>query len=280
MKQKSSFHSAWLIVAMGVFIISFMFPLMAQDDSNEDAPIEDILIAIRGLVEILDDDEIVVDGVIVAPAGAFNPSELEIGDEVIVVGYLLNDDTIKAEMLIVVDEDFDECSEYGNGEGCEVEVTPEVTPEATLEVTPEITPEATPEITPEATEPPVYETCVPESHPVANAIADEFGVDVAFVIDLHCQGYGFGNITRAFLLVDEYGYGGDVASLLAQARDGGWGVIFRDSGVHPSDLAQGRVLRGRGNQNNDEETTTDTTTDTDNNNGNSNGNCNNGNGNG
>lgn len=92
----------------------------AQDGDDEDP----LLVEIRGFVEVLSDDEIVVSGVTVAPAGAFNPSTLQLGDEVIITGYLLGDDTIQAVSLVfandldsdgVLNED-DNCPEVANPE--------------------------------------------------------------------------------------------------------------------------------------------------------------------
>ncbi len=74
---------------------------------------DDLLIFVRGDIEWVADDQIVVDGVVIAPASAFIPAELSVGQEVVVVGYLLNDHTLMAVELIIVDENFDECGEYG-----------------------------------------------------------------------------------------------------------------------------------------------------------------------
>lgn len=245
-----------ILFALMLVSTLFVMPTLAQED--DDALTEDLLVVIRGLVEVLDDDEIVIDGVIIAPAGAFIPAMLSVGDEVIVIGYLLNDDTLKAVELIVVDEDFDECSEYGNGEGCDEDADDCVVDEdaeASEEDAEVVDCEA--ENDEDADEEDVVDDeedvvddedasgCVPSTHPIANSIANEFDVDVAYVIDLHCQGYGFGNIIRAFLLFYEHGIGDDVESLLAQSKEGGWGAIMRESGVHPSQLAPGRVIAGQ-----------------------------------
>jgi hypothetical protein len=261
----------WLIALIALIGVSIA-PAFAQDDTQDD-PFADLLIFVRGHIEFIstgDTEYIIVDGVVIAPAGAFIPADLTIGQEVVVVGYLLNDDTLFAIELIIVDENFDECGEYGTGEGCDD--VPE------------------PEITPEPTETPQPIGCVPNTHPVANAIADEFGVDVAYVVELHCMGYGFGNIARAFMLYYDNGFGDSVEALLAQGAAGGWGAVLRQSGVHPSQLAPGRVINGRrGAQTTDEQTTTqaesirEANTNRGNNNannGNGRGNGNNGNGNG
>jgi hypothetical protein len=77
---------------------------LAQDDPEEDP----VLVEIRGVVEVLQEDMIVVSGVTIAPAGAFRPSDLKLGDQVIITGYLLPDDTLKAVSLqLVVDTDAD-----------------------------------------------------------------------------------------------------------------------------------------------------------------------------
>jgi hypothetical protein len=132
--------------------------------------------------------------------------------------------------------------------------------------------------------------CNREGHPVATRISEAFGVTYEEVIAMHCDGFGFGEITRAFLLAeasacDDEGNGGAEATeepceeLTAQdfldrkAAGEGWGHIIRDSGVHPSDLAPGRGFR----QTEETETLAEDTQGNGNGNGNGGGN---GNGNG
>ncbi|RMG72688.1 MAG: hypothetical protein D6711_12420, partial [Chloroflexi bacterium] len=231
------------LFTLAVLVLSFVLPTLAQDDPAEE--LDPLLIEITGQISFAD-DEITVDGIIVAPSSAFIPATLEEGDWVTVIGYLLNDDTIQAVELIILD---------GPPED---EIDPEVTPEPETTPEPEITPEATPEpevtpepeITPEATPIVLPGNCVPETHPIANQIANEFEVSVEYVISLHCAGNGFGNIIRAFLIAEETD--SDVESILNAAHAGGWGQIIRESGLHPRDLAPGRAINGRPDRNEDD----------------------------
>ena len=55
---------------------------------------------------------------------------------------------------------------------------------------------------PEATEVP-DDRCNRPNHPVAASLAEGFGVDYDTIIRYHCDGFGFGEIARAFLLASE-----------------------------------------------------------------------------
>ncbi len=57
-----------------------------------------------------------------------------------------------------------------------------------------------------------------------------------------CQGFGFGEIARAYLMADS---SGDPASTYFEQRQAGlgWGEIVKEAGVHPSSLAPGQVIR-------------------------------------
>jgi hypothetical protein len=122
-------RSRWLLAVMLLFalavapVLSPIIPVQAQDDDGTEEDPE-VLVTITGMVEVLEDDLIVIDGVEIAPAGAFIPAELEVGDYVEVTGYLLSDDTLQAVELIKledVDEDGvpdeeDNCPEVANPE--------------------------------------------------------------------------------------------------------------------------------------------------------------------
>ncbi len=226
-----------LILALVGAIVS---PSMAQDTLSEDDPSFTI---VTGAVEFSPSGDILVAGIVIAPAGAFNPSDLQAGDLVIITGYMLNETTLQATSL----EFFDD-SEGGVEVTPEVtpEMTPESTPEMTPEVTPEMTPEATPEMTPEATEEPLAD-CGNPNHPIARRIADTFEVSYEEVMAMHCSGEGFGNIVRAYTLAAASEDGSTAQDFLDRHDNGqGWGQIIRDSGVHPSELAPGRVLKDQG----------------------------------
>ncbi len=213
-----------------VVALGFILPGLAQDST----PIpEGHLTIVTGAVEISPSGDLLVAGLTIAPAGEFNPSQVKVGDLVIISGVLLNETTLQA----VTFEFFEDTPEVTP------EPTAELTPEATLEVTPEVTPEATPEATQEATPEPVTD-CVPEDHPVANQIAVRFSVSVDEVLALFCAGNGFGNIVRAYTLAEASSGETTAADLIDRHQSGeGWGQIMRDSDVHPSDLAPGQVLK-------------------------------------
>ncbi len=249
-------HAVLTLLMVLLMATAIALPLMAQD--TVETP--DNLVLVTGAVD-LSSGNIVVANYIIAPAGAFMPSILQQGDIVIITGILLPDGlTIQAltfELFI------------------EPEVTPTVTPmftptvtpEMTPEVTPEVTPEITPEVTPEAT--PIVELCNRPNQPVAMRISEAFDVDYQIIINYHCSGFGFGEITRAYLLAEQTGLDVQVYFDLRGSGEG-WGQIVREAGVSPSQLAPGQVHRGGydadGNNNGNG------------NNGNGNGNGNNGNG--
>jgi hypothetical protein len=218
---------ALFLLAAGMLIV----PLAAQDSVVEDGD----LTIVTGAVTFGSDGSIIVAGITIAPASAFNPSTLREGDLVIITGVLLNELTLQAISLEFFEDD-------------PVEVTPEPTPEATPESTPEATPEMTPEptmeVTPEITPEPTYETCGNLDHPVAQSVAERFGVPVEEVIALHCAGTGYGNIIRAYTLAELADDGSTAADFLARHQGGeGWGDIMRESGVDRSELAPGQVLK-------------------------------------
>jgi len=114
-----------------------------------------------------------------------------------------------------------------------------------------------------------YGGCFREDHPVGMALADEFDVDYDDIMTWHCDGFGFGEISRALLLAeagaddgedgeeavegDEEGTVLDWEAYLQLKADGqGWGQIVKASGVHPGELAMGRVIRDKGRPGDDD----------------------------
>jgi hypothetical protein len=83
--------------------------------------------------------------------------------------------------------------------------------------------------------------CVADSHPIVRTLAGEFGVEVGDLINLHCSGYGFGDIARALLIVEQAG--GDVASYLLDYDQGqDWGAIAREAGLEPGAVSPNRII--------------------------------------
>lgn len=215
-------HAFLMLTIVVLLVAAVALPLAAQTATPDPSS----LVLAMGPVD-LTSGNVTVAGYIIVPGAESPLPVLHQGDVVIVIGYLLPDgitiQVVTFEFLV------------------EPEVTPEVTPEATLEVTPEVTPEATLEVTPEIT--PEPEVCNFPNHPVALRIADAFHVSYEEVIAWHCRGFGFGEITRAYLIAEETG---EAVETYFGLRDSGlgWGQIVRETGIHPSELAPGQVHRG------------------------------------
>ncbi len=141
--------------------------------------------------------------------------------------------------------------------------TPSFTPTFTPTATPTLVPTAA--FTPSST--PLPDDCNRPDHPVAQRLAEAFGVPYEVIMGYHCQGFGFGEIARAYLLAAETGV--DPQAYFDMKASGmGWGQIVREAGVHPSNLSPGQVINGHWN---DEDRDQDDD-DHDNDNGNGNGN--------
>ncbi|MAU10339.1 MAG: hypothetical protein CL607_10995 [Anaerolineaceae bacterium] len=279
------FKTRILILFVMVFMLAVALPTMAQDTTDDTADLETIEITISGTVEFIVADDgtttVLVGGVVVSASETFNPMGLVPGSYVEITGVLMDDDSV---MVITVN------------------FAPEETPDPEETETPEPEETETPE--PDVTEeaPIVLGNCVPETHPVANRIANAYDVDVAEVIAMHCAGNGFGNIARAFLLAeaaaedanmdDSESVDGEDTELIITPEDAwayldlhgagmGWGQIVQESGVHPSELAPGRLRNRNTDDTSDDGTELDTQSTSPGNSGNNGrGNGNNGRGNG
>ncbi len=194
--------------------------------SNAQTPTTDLneLVVVAGPVD-LGQGVIMVTNYLIVPSTGLQPPILQEGDEIVVIGYLQPDGvTIVATSLELFDDT--------NPPPIEVieESTEEPTAEVTLEPTAEVTAEPTPP------------SCSQPGQPVAQRLADAFGVPYAEVMGWHCQAFGFGEIARAYLLADSSGL--PASTYFAQRQAGiGWGEIVKAAGVHPSTLAPGQVIR-------------------------------------
>lgn len=222
------FPALILIVMLALASIT---PILADD--HEDPPIDDeeIELSICGEVAF-DGDEITVAGVVVAPAGAFNPADFEDGDVLGLIGYFLGDgDTLQATGYVEL-EDIEDCDVDDEGDDLDATEEPDATEEA-LETATE--------------EPDDGDDNCEGSHPVATVLADEFDDYTACELEeWHAEGLGYGNVARILLIADQLDM--DAEEIFGMMETGGgWGQIMRELDIDPSDLAPGRVISGRFN---------------------------------
>ena len=92
------------------------------------------------------------------------------------------------------------------------------------------------------------------SHPVAQAIADHFGVTTDEIIAQHEEGLGFGEIARAYFLARELAADDDTSNdlsadaILAMHQAGaGWGQIIKTLGLPTGNRTRnlGQIMSGR-----------------------------------
>ncbi len=209
----------WLSLWAGLLLSLLVLGAFAQESDGFDT----LLFEIEGVYSVDEAGVMTVEGVVLAPAATFVPPQIANGARVKVIGILLDDDTLQ---VVSIEEVLDEESE------------------ADAEVTPEPQPEATPAASAGG------RACVPNTHPVANAIANEFEVTVEEVIALHCSGQGFGNIARAYLLARALD--GDVNAILAQRGGKSWRDLLAEANLRPQDLAPGYAMSNRPTREGDE----------------------------
>jgi len=71
-------------------------------------------------------------------------------------------------------------------------------------------------------------------NPVAVYLADRLGISYEEVIALQEEGYGLGNISKAYYLMKlPEAEGMDIPTILAQAKEMGWGEFYKSMGLHP-----------------------------------------------
>jgi len=112
---------------------------------------------------------------------------------------------------------------------------------------------------PEVDEPegddPVDEEGDMKEHPVASALAEYFGVEYDEVMDLHLAGNGFGNIVKAYFLIEKLDLEIDPATILGDAHGSGWGNVMMEYGLHPGNGKgvdkEKKVPPGQAKKNND-----------------------------
>ena len=90
---------------------------------------------------------------------------------------------------------------------------------------------------------PIFTGTTPMTHPVGHAIALYFNIPYTQVMALHDQGWGFGNIARAYLTALNSGGALTPEQVLALRQAGvGWGQIKKQYGVHPGGNGLGTIM--------------------------------------
>lgn len=225
------------ILASGLLlglVLLAAFPLLAQAAAT---PAPGSAVAAVGPVTITD-DEIRVNGYIIAPAGAFRASILDDGDVVIVTGVLLRDGrTIRADMIEFFDEadalneertqgDDPGSSQGNHGQGNQGrgnngrgELNDRAEDEAAAD-------------------------CERDDHPLGERLAATFDVPYAEIMGWRCEHFGFGEIIRAYtlaLLTDD-----PVEAYFALKASGvGWDAIVREAEAAVEDVPVPVVIPGR-----------------------------------
>ncbi len=233
-----------------LFVLVLFTVSLAQSSAKSPSTDPATLSVVAGPVD-LGQGVIMVNNYIIVPSTGLQSPTLQQGDEVVVIGYLQPDGvTVLAtsfELFAGTNAPLLESTEEPTPEATvepTAEVTMEPTPEVTMEPTPEVTMEPTPEVTMEPTAEVTTEPadCIQSGQPVGQRLADDFGVSYDEIMGWFCQGFGFGEIARAYLMADSSG--DPAASYFDQRQAGmGWGEIVKEAGVQPSSLAPGQVIR-------------------------------------
>jgi hypothetical protein len=210
-------------------------------DDSDDLP---VYINITGYVQEVTATTIKINDIVnIIPVGMKLPTGIAVGKVVSIHGNLRNDDTI---IIIIIAPGYQLPTSTPQG-------TPSATPAATESGTPPATLPATLEATiPPGGTPPVVGPpvtgCNKPRQELAVVISGAYAVPYAKVVDLHCKGYSFGEIARAYLLVlagNDEGKTVTVAIVLGmRARGNRWRVIIIILDLHPDSTLIVFVING------------------------------------
>lgn len=227
-------HRVWLITVITLLVLVVPAAnVFAQGGpgATPNDPFE-VYVEFTGVVEEIGANQVVISGYTVAPAGVFQPAQLEIGEEVFIGGYILADGTLHT-TVFSLDPAFDPLDTDGDGIPNDEDNCPDVANPDQTDTDGDGIGDAC------ETGDDNVETCLPDDQPVAVALADTFGVPYETIVGWYCDdGFGFGEISRALLLAEASGGVLTVEDIFAQLAEGlGWGEIIKAAGLNPADLS-------------------------------------------
>lgn len=72
-------------------------------------------------------------------------------------------------------------------------------------------------------------------NPVVAFLAGLTGLETQAILDLQDTGFGLGQIAKAYHFV-ELNSGGELETVLSEAKEIGWGNLYKNWGYHPSEI--------------------------------------------
>jgi hypothetical protein len=243
------------LLIMVLMLMMVVLPVIAQD-----APTFEI----TGEITFVDGD-VFVDGVAIAPGGAFLPSDYEAGDYVTVIGTLTEDDTLLVISIEDAIKSADDAEEQGqgnnsnngkgnsgnNGQGDDDDDAEEqdrgnngnngVGNNSNNGQGNNDAGDNADNDTDDA------DADEEATHPIAEILAEEFGMDVEEIIEL-AEEMSYGNIARALSMNAQFeALGIEGVDVFADFEEyGNWGQLMQayteEYNIKPGDLAPGRAI--------------------------------------
>jgi hypothetical protein len=231
---------AALVIAMVLITMIAALPAAAQEDDD--------LMMVSGALDLTQAGDMFVAGYLIDLTGASLPPLLHDGDIVLVVGTLLADgETIHASSMEPFDDlDRNDDDVIGEGDDDDGDGVIDIGNDDNDDDEDEY--DDFEDENGDDFEDEDSSDCDNPSHPIGTRLSEAFDVPYTTIMLMHCDGNGFGEITRAFLLAEAVlGEDADLTDAaqeyLNRHKQGeGWGNIVHEVGVHPSQLAPGHVI--------------------------------------
>jgi len=241
--MQNKFFALFLIA---VLMLGGVSAVMAQEDTSE-SELPPVIVDVTGVVVSFDTTTglVTLEGGVFVVVAVDNPDFLvEVGMEFTFSGELGDDGTLVADTVVSADDAEDEGEETDADDADDADDEGEETDEVCGFEGEEGEEGTTDEGTTEEGD---AEEGDGGCHPVLEVLSDAFEVPYDELQDLRDEGYGIGEIARAYLLAEAAGV--DVSEITDLRDSGmGWGQIMKEyPDVHPSDLAPGSVIgNGKG----------------------------------